>query len=57
VTKYSTTYNNVTIDSGVKSGWSTKTWYYKGYESLDELYKATVTKNIDNYNHEDNVKE
>jgi hypothetical protein len=57
VTKYSTTYNSVTIDSGVKSGWSNKTWYYKGYESLGDLYKATVTKNIDNYNHEDNVKE
>jgi hypothetical protein len=47
-----------TIDSGVGSGWwSTKSWNYYGYQTLDELYKAVVTSNMDSYNHEDNVDE
>lgn len=46
------------VDSGIKSGWwSTKTWYYYGYESLENLYKAVVTSNMDLYNHEDNMDE
>lgn len=28
---------------------------YKGYETLDQLYSAVVTKNLENYAHEDNV--
>jgi hypothetical protein len=40
----------------VSTGWfSTKSWYYYGYQTLDELYKTVVTSNIDSYNHEDNV--
>lgn len=58
VTDYSTPNNRFTIDSGVDNGWwSTKTWYYNGYETLDELYKAVVTANMDSYNHEENVDE
>lgn len=32
-------------------------WYYDGYETLDELYKAAVTANLESYKHEDNVDE
>lgn len=56
VTNYDTTYHQFKIDSDVSTGWfSTKSWYYYGYESLDELYKDVVTKNLDSYNHEDCV--
>ena len=58
VTNYSTPYDRFTIDSGVSSGWwSTRTWQYYGYQTLDELYKKAVSQNIDTYNHEDNVDE
>lgn len=30
-------------------------WYYYGYATLDELYKAVVTDNSSRYNHVDNV--
>ena len=56
VTDYSTTYNAFDIDSGVSSGWfGTYTWRYRGYETLNSLYKDVVTSNIENYNYEDNV--
>ncbi len=56
VTEYSTPRDRFTIDSGISSGWwSTKTWYYDGYQTLDELYKVVVTSNSESYNHEDNV--
>jgi hypothetical protein len=55
---YDTPNNRFTIDSKVSSGWfGTKSWYYYGYESLDALYKAVVTSNLDAYNHEDNIDE
>ncbi len=55
---YDTPNNRFTIDSKVGSGWfGTKSWYYYGYESLDALYKAVVTSNLDAYNHEDNIDE
>lgn len=58
VTDYSTPNNRFIVDSGVDNGWwSTKYWYYYGYETLDDLYKDVVTANIDAYNHEDNVDE
>ena len=58
ITQYKTPSKRFTIDSGVNSGWfSTKEWRYIGYEDLQELYKETVTVNIDSYNHEDNVDE
>ena len=37
--------------------WGGKTWYYDGYKTLDELYKAAVTSNLESYKHEDNVDE
>lgn len=44
------------VDSGVSDGWySTHSWYYNGYESIDKLYKDVVTSNLSEYNHEDNV--
>lgn len=56
---YSTPDNRYTIDSGLaKSVWSYQgnyTWDYKGYSSLDELYSNAVTRNIEDYNHLDNV--
>lgn len=58
VTYYTTPSDRFTIDSGVNSGWwSTMSWYYYGYNTLDELYNAVVTRNMDSYNHEDNVDE
>lgn len=57
VTDYRRTYDKVTIDSGVTQYWNTKTWSYYGYLTLDDLYKAVVTSDIDSYNHEDNVDE
>lgn len=59
LTYYNTPGKNFTIDSGVSNNgwWSTKTWYYYGYETLDELYKDVITSNMDVYNHEDNVDE
>lgn len=58
VTNYNTPGDRFTIDSGVNSGWwSTRTWQYYGYQTLDELYKKAVSQNIDTYNHEDNVDE
>ena len=55
---YRTPGDRFTIDSGISSGWwSTKSWYYYGYQTLDELYKTVVTKNADTYNHEDSVDE
>lgn len=58
VTRYTTPNNRVQVDSGVDSGWwSTKTWYYDGYVSLDDLYRSAVTSNLDSWNHEDAVSE
>jgi hypothetical protein len=58
LSSYNTPYDSFTVDSGVSTGWfSTKSWYYYGYQTLDELYKTVVTSNIDSYNHEDNVSE
>lgn len=56
LTDYSTPSSRVEVDSGVDSGWwSTKTWRYYGYVSLDDLYKDVVTSNLDGYNHQDHV--
>lgn len=58
VTAYSTPNNRYTIDSGISSGWyGTKTWYYSGFGSLTDLYKAVVESNMEYYNHEDDVAE
>lgn len=55
---YSTPSSSFTVKANVGTGWSSsKTWYYYGYESLDSLYKAVVTSNLDSYNHEDNIDE
>ena len=55
---YNTPSASFTVESNVGTGWfSTKSWYYYGYKSLDELYKAVVTSNLDAYNHEDNIDE
>lgn len=55
LSRYSTPYDTVTIDSEVRSGWNTVKWWYYGYDSVDSLYSSAVTKNVDRYNHEDNV--
>ena len=58
ITSYRTTYNSFTVDSGISSGWfGTYSWYYKGYATLNDLYKDVVTSNADSYNHEDNVED
>ena len=56
ITRYEKASGRVDIDSGIDAGWwSTKSWYYDGYSTLDELYKDTVMKNMDLYNHEDSI--
>ncbi|HOQ00929.1 MAG TPA: zinc ribbon domain-containing protein [Acetivibrio clariflavus] len=56
LTKYNTPSNRFVIDSGISEGWwSTKRWYYYGYQSLDDLYNAVVEYYSNFYNHEDNV--
>ncbi len=56
-------YRTVNAEVEVKSGvneyiWGYNYgWRYDGYAALDDLYKDAVTKNIDAFNHEDNVTE
>lgn len=58
VAYYGTPNARFTVDSGISSGWfSTRSWYYYGYETLDALYEDVVTSNMDAYNHEDHVDE
>ena len=58
VSSYRNPSDRVTIDTGISSGWwSTKSWYYYGYSTLDELYKSVVASNADSYNHEENIDE
>lgn len=57
VSEYGIPNDRVEIDSGISVWWSNKTWYYYAYKSIDELYKAVVTKNLDTYNHQDNIDE
>ena len=58
ISNYRTPGDRFTIDSGINSvWWSTKSWYYYGYQTLDELYQTVVTRNSDTYNHEDSVDE
>ncbi len=56
LTDYDTTYNDVSIDSGISSGWfGTMTWYYKGYETVDDLYIDTIHGNAEVYTCEMNI--
>lgn len=46
------------VDTNISDGWwSTYYWRYRGYSSLEQLYKDNITTQIDVYNHEDNVDE
>lgn len=58
ITKYQTPSERFTVDSGINSGWwSTKSWNYYGYQTLDELYKVAVTANAESYKHIEDVDE
>lgn len=58
ITNYQTPGNNFKVDSGLSNGWwSTMSWNYVGYPSLDELYKNVVTSNLESFNHEDHVQD
>lgn len=55
---YETAAERVTFDSGLRQyafSDSTMKWFYYGYASLDDLYSTAVTRNIEKYNHQDNV--
>lgn len=55
-TDYRTVDNQFIVDSGISDGWfSTQRWYFRGFETIDELYKNCVTADSDAFNHEDNV--
>lgn len=55
---YKTPNDRITIETGISSSWfSTKKWYYYGYQTLADLYKNVVTANLNAYNHQDNVNE
>ena len=56
---YDSAEERVTIDSGLQQysfSDSTMNWYYYGYATIDDLYSAAVTRNIEKYNHQDNVR-
>ncbi len=55
VTYYDTVGNTFYVKADTGSWWSSKSWYYYGYETLDELYKNVVTSNMDKYNHQENI--
>lgn len=55
---YTTPDDSCKVDSGVKmfsSGSSTMTWSYRGYNTVDDLYSGAVLKNVESYNHQDNL--
>ena len=53
---YSTPRDTFDIDSGVSTGWwSTKSWYYYGYEDLEVMERRLITENLDNYTYEKNL--
>lgn len=43
------------VKTGLDDGWWEKYWSYDGYQTLDELYSNAVTRNVGDYNHQDNV--
>ena len=43
------------VKTGLDDGWWEKYWSYNGYQTLDELYSNAVTRNVEDYNHQDNV--
>ena len=44
------------VDSGIDNGWfSTKSWVYKGYDSITSLKDNLITKIIDKYNYADYI--
>ena len=43
------------VKTGLDDGWWEKYWSYDGYQTLDELYSTAVTRNVEDYNHQDNV--
>ena len=58
VTRYKTPGNQIEMDSGIHEGyWGNKRWSYKGYKTLDDLYKDVVTAQSDSFNHEENIDE
>lgn len=58
VTRYKTPGNQIEMDSGIHEGyWGNKRWAYKGYKTLDDLYKDVVTAQSDSFNHEENIDE
>lgn len=57
VNYYDTVSHTFYVEAETDSWWNYKTWYYYGYETLDELYKNVVTVNIDDYNYQENISE
>ena len=50
VTDYSVPDDRFTVDSGISDGWwSTKCWYYTGYQTLEDLYNNVVSANLELY--------
>lgn len=46
---YDVPYNNYVIDSGISSGWYNKTWEYRGFGTLDDLYNKVIADYAENY--------
>lgn len=57
VSKYDSPANRVYFDSGVEDWFSTTSWYYHGYESIDELYNNVISAESDKYNIENTIDE
>ncbi len=60
ITNYDNTYDQFTEETELVEsiywgvGYKFKPWFY-GYRNLDEIYSKLVTRNLENFNHEDSV--
>ncbi len=59
IANYYTSSDGFTLNTGYneKGGWGTYDFYFRGYESLEKLEEAVVTRNLEYYNHQDNIEE
>ncbi len=60
ITRYETPWDSFEVKTGYKipNSWGSEyNYYYRGYESMAKLENAVVTKNLEYYNHQDNITE
>lgn len=57
VSKNDTTVNRVHFDSGIDNLFAVTSWYYHGYENIDDLYKDNISDKEDKYIIEESIDE